>query len=1376
VILVITTTLRGQALFDPYANYNNLQGPVSFITSFQYDGEYMVTSQRWFADSLTNSSDIYYSCKIEVVSFPFTPCDNWITNQCGDDPNNLPTNPQRDLFLPQNLITWDGLQKSVSSNIVANFNAPYTLVSTSFLKYNLPWNTSDRPEVLPHSILKITYYTHCFDFQNKPIDSVSFVYDNTRGRMRYYPFLDINYLNSPDISVYDVLHAPRVLHDPIQHSYGQTSNASFTPNNQATLNYFPFGDNIGYVFCDINNLPLSPSEYFYNNGYEKLQIPPYALIEAPLLNENGKYLVGYTDDNNDGIYEITPGKTGIKHNYFIDQNIDLTTINSTEQTIYNPSEVTIINNTTLTFPEGYTFRNVNGRYPYQTEYNQFLSGTPTIFYDNPLDAVVSSQYTLTDDPNTLIDERLSYYYVSAGCTLSIEKCVTIWDAVIVLQDVSSVLVYDPNLTYGNFQIEANGGQVITTTYAPSFPQCKSACNLKSFYDYTGESISNINDWTVSNLNQVFPTSSGGVAKIGAPIYVTAGQTITIDAGIRLEFGQGGKIVVERGGKLIVNGTQVNPVVLTSACEEIWKGVEVYGDRTQRQFINSNSSQGYLELNYTIIENADEAITVAKPYQFGYEGGIVRAYNSTFRNNGRDVQFQAYRNFILSSGYTIDNMSLFNNCIFETTNLPVEHGFLVGENGVQYANVAHVTLNEVRGVSFTGCQFRTVNSSAYHPHARGTGIFSIDGTAKFSTSSPNTFSNLSDAIWLTSSGFPAGVTLIDGQQFTGNIHSILLEGLPQARIINNTIDVPESETDPLLYTIPLIKGYNKPVGIYLLSCFGYDIWDNSINVGDNSSLHQAQVTCDDCSYDMVINNTVQTDPNNSNQYGTGVIYRNNLHHASMGIQFEANNGDPLVPNTGATFKCNNTNDLLYNDITLTGRSATTFPNYPAVFSSLRDQGDCVSPSSQAGNSFSVNCNSSLNKHNIYIGTNSSLFTYSDIPTLVPNQLCNNTLISSCPPGNLTNPCNEILGNLTDEILFYIEYGKDEENNISTLRQLLSTETDGGNTSALLALIQSGAASAIRAELNRCSPWLSDTVLITLLQYRDLLTDTGLVSVYLNNSGLSNQVLLAFLSASPSFNSSQIQQIMQAQSTFSERRNTEFQLNNALNRWQHNLHRIVFSASETNNYTAAIQYLDSVNTIESIRELVRLHLYAGYFNSADSALNRLILLQNSAPGWDENIADFAIQYRSSGNSWMQLNSADITTLHNAYQMPYELVVPVRVLMNHRLNTKYGIEPYGQPESGLRHMNSNSNKNSDRLDNQLRVLPNPANDQVTIYLPQQSIGKSNIQIFTATGQRLESYSTTMSKEITIDIRNFQQGIYMIMYNTESGVQLSEKLIITR
>ncbi|MCU0436093.1 MAG: hypothetical protein MUC87_21735 [Bacteroidia bacterium] len=1271
-----------QAMFDPYANYENSTGPVNFTTTFTYDGEYMLTPNRWFSTSLANSAIIFYSCKMEVVSFPFLPCSNWITTQCGDDPNNLPPNPVRNLFLPQNLATWDGMRKVVQSDITASFSAPYTLVSASFLKYNLPWTTSSRPDVLPHSVIKVTLYTHCFGTQNAPVDSVSFVYDNTRGRMRYYPYYDQNYQPIPTILSYDVMFAPRLLFDTSLHTYNQQSNSSFTPLNQSTLNYFPFGDQYGYIFCNSQNLPLNPGEVFFDgSGYNgKLQIPPFALIEAPLLNDEGTRLSGYWDNNNDGLYDIISGFSGIKNNYFVDRPIDLTTINPSERIIYNPSEVSIINNTTLVFPEGYTFRNVNGRYPYESEYIQSINNPVTMLYDDPREAVVSSQLTLTDDPSTPIDERLSYYYITSGCTLQIERCVSVWDAVFVLEDQSSVLIYDPATTYGNFQIEQNGGQVITTTYPSSATACKSACNIKSFYDYTGESISNLSNWTVNNLSQVFPGSSGGIARIGAPIHIPFGQILTIDAGVRLEFGQSGKIVVERGGQLIVNGTQSNPVVFTSACEDMWKGIEVHGNRNQRQYIGSNSQQGYIDLKFAIIENADEAITVAKPYQFGYEGGIVKAANTVFRNNGRDVQFQAYRNF-MPSGSTIDNLSAFTECVFETTALPVEHGFLVAAGGIQYANVAHITLNEVRGVAFVGCQFRTVNVSDYHPNARGTGIYSFDGTAKFSTTLPNTFSNLSDAIWLASSGFPAGVTKIDNQQFTGNIHSILLEGLPQARIVNNEIDVPESEADPLLYTIPLFKGYNKPVGIYLLGCYGYDIWDNAINVNDNSTLHSAQINCDDCSYDIVINNTVQTDPNNLNEFGTGTVYRNTLRHASMGIQFEANNGDPITTGTGVDMKCNSMDDFYFNDLTVMGRSGTSFPPYPAVFSYLRDQGDCISPSSQAGNSFSVNCNASSNRHQIYIGTNSIIFTYSDIPTLVPNQSCNNAIINGCPPGNLPNSCNEILGNLTDEIFFYIEYGKDEENNSSTLRQILSSETDGGSTASLLNLIQTGTVTAIRAELNRVSPWLSDTVMISLLNYRDVLSDTGLITFYINNSGLSPTVLQAILTASPAFSSTLIQQLMQAQYKLSERRETEAQLNNSLNRWQQNLHRIVYSAAETGNYSPAIAYLDSINTTVSVRELLRLNLYAGNYLLADSALNRLILLQNSSAGWLEEIAGLAIQQRDSGDSWMQLNSQQVAMLNNFYITPYEKVVPIRTLFRHRIGMKYGIEPYGQPSSGLR-----------------------------------------------------------------------------------------------
>jgi hypothetical protein len=721
------------------------------------------------------------------------------------------------------------------------------------------------------------------------------------------------------------------------------------------------------------------------------------------------------------------------------------------------------------------------------------------------------------------------------------------------------------------------------------------------------------------------------------------------------------------------------------------------------------------------------------------------------------------------------MSLFNNCIFETTNLPVEHGFLVGENGVQYANVAHVTLNEVRGVSFTGCQFRTVNSSAYHPHARGTGIFSIDGTAKFSTSSPNTFSNLSDAIWLTSSGFPAGVTTIDNQQFTGNIHSILLEGLPQARIVNNEIDVPESEADPLLYTIPLFKGYNKPVGIYLLGCYGYDIWDNAINVNDNSTLHNAQVNCDDCSYDIVINNTVQTDPNNLSEFGTGTVYRNTMRHASMGIQFEANNGDPITTGTGVDMKCNSMDDFYFNDLTVMGRSATVFPAYPAVYSYLRDQGGCISPSTQAGNSFSGNCNTSLNKYNIYNGINSINFIYSDIFLSSPSSNCINNNIVYCQNSITPNLCSDVLTPINDPILFYVSYGRDLENNTSTLRQILSSETDGGNTSALFNLIQTGTATAIRTELNRVSPWLSDTVMISLLNYRDILSDTGLITVYINNSGLSPAVLQAVLTASPAFNSSLIQQLILAQNKLSERRETEAQLNNSLNRLQQNIHRLVYSAVETTNYSPAIAYLDSINTTISVRELLRLHLYAGQFTLANSALNRLISLQNSSAGWFEEIAGLAIQQRDSGDSWMQLNSPQVAMLNNFYITPYEKVVPVRTLFRHRIGMQYGIEPYGQPSSGLRTAHTSNVISSKTEYGKLLLQPNPANDQLTIYLPQ-SENNSHVEIISATGEKVAVYTTSALAQLTVNTNEFPQGLYMVVYYTASGKRNSERLIIAR
>jgi hypothetical protein len=154
-----------------------------------------------------------------------------------------------------------------------------------------------------------------------------------------------------------------------------------------------------------------------------------------------------------------------------------------------------------------------------------------------------------------------------------------------------------------------------------------------------------------------------------------------------KYGQynNGRIVVHRGAKLIARNSRLSNPVNANCENERWAGIRVHGniDREQPDMFNAN---GDLEVNTpiaiddagvvmlldnTIIQNAGNAVAATVPglpYQDQVDrwGGLVIADRAVFRNNFRAAEFLRYpRRF---SGHTFKNKSVFNECLFITTDL------------------------------------------------------------------------------------------------------------------------------------------------------------------------------------------------------------------------------------------------------------------------------------------------------------------------------------------------------------------------------------------------------------------------------------------------------------------------------------------------------------------------------------------------------------------------------------------------------------------------------------------------------------------------------------------------------------------------------------
>ena len=270
---------------------------------------------------------------------------------------------------------------------------------------------------------------------------------------------------------------------------------------------------------------------------------------------------------------------------------------------------------------------------------------------------------------------------------------------------------------------------------------------------------------------------------GGSIIVDSLATLTINSTIN--FAPSARIIVRPGGKIIVDGG-----TLTSACTgEMWQGIEVVGDRTQHQ--NAAHQGTVIFRNGATIENAHCAIkTGLDGNEWLTSGGIVQCTGSTFKNNRRAVEFISYAD-TLASGNIGDNKSWFKDCTFtlDSTNL-----FL--SQGMQFLN--HVTLWDVKGVSFEGCTFE--NSTAGNTTDRKHGIYALGAGFKVNTlcntldgcnchgaADTNIFTGFSTAVEVGNDGCPYSVT-IDEAKFENNGTGVSIQACDYATVTRCTFDL------------------------------------------------------------------------------------------------------------------------------------------------------------------------------------------------------------------------------------------------------------------------------------------------------------------------------------------------------------------------------------------------------------------------------------------------------------------------------------------------------------------------------------------------------------------------------------------------------------
>lgn len=1311
-------------------------------------------------DLFTGPNGWATSYKIEPVGFPFVA--DCSQGDCGNANSTTRNLNLPDPYIPSAWMARELFSKGFQDDISMSDYA--RLASTDFTLSTPPVGR----DLFPHTALKHTYYLHCGSLITDPvIDSFSFVIDHTRGMTSKYPYTANN--DESDQSTHDIAIHTWVIYptQPFLDSPPQTS------NSMGTINFFPYPD--AHYFpgiCSALDVIPGPNDATAQAADADLfaRPSPYSLRGFMLARPGETPFSGYAPTTNDPM-------DGVSHTYYLDYNLDLTTINPSERIIYNPSGVFITTPTTapIVFPTGYTFQTVGATYPTATEVNDW---NPNLMVPDNRDVYVhGDELHLTDNPDTEIDDAHSFYTVTENSMMVIERCVTIWDAEIIVEN-NATLEYWPDELYGNVVITDLPGSILIPHTGYSTVACPYVCTEADLYNDDQYHVNTNTSFTTSNIATYFPGSSpwsavtGNTVRFSQALVVHSGYTLTVGAGVNLEFGPNAGIIVEKGARLIVNGSSSSGCKLGPACQMEWQGVQVLGDRTLGQGSASTTPQGYLELNYCTLEHARDGITVGDYYTYGTEGGVIRAYNSQFLNNVRDVQFLSYRNFG-TANYTLNNISIFSNCDFKTTEYFYDPSLYLDNGVTPTSGIAHVTMYDVKNVQFNDCEFANTNPGNYKPHLRGTAIYGLEAGLRLYANYPCTFEGLSNGVHMQSSGFAAGTVHIAGGTFENNIHSIVLEGTFFSLIYSNDFDVPESPQHGYASS-EMNRGYDKPVGVYMIGSTDFRIEDNNFNVGDNSTQISPQNDCSDCSYNIVVHESAVTNPFTSQNYGSGTVYHNVINHASMGVQVQGHNGygGPSGSTYGLQVMCNDFEEMVNYDFILNGDNN--------VYSELANQGNCLAglPELLAGNEYLSSC-TSIPDNQIYaepIFTNGP-FDYNE--ALISNYpQCYNINVQTCAIVPEANPCSSRI-----TLRPYIQHKTTHYNNLRSAQESaandLSENIDGGDTEQMIDDIKSQSGDELYTILEAASPWLSDEAMLLLVttSYRENLSEEQLVDILCLNGRLSPVVYDAVLNADPAFESESMTEIENAQEDMGVRELKEREW--AAYAFEEDLaaNEIAAYAFQTDSLGTGITALQDAYRVPELQNLFLLQLAAREFDDADITLGIIVTALGEESAWTL-LAAISLAQQEDDRCWLSATSGEIEIADSIYSIDHERAICARVISTYYSGELVARSPIPLPTGGGSRFAGPTDADESGLAVQtMQVFPNPTSGMATVLIPAALVESGSVLEITNTlGQLIERIPVTSDSPIQLDLNQYAEGMLYLRLTHNDTRLASEKLLIIK
>ncbi|MDD2633818.1 MAG: T9SS type A sorting domain-containing protein, partial [Bacteroidales bacterium] len=814
-----------------------------------------------------------------------------------------------------------------------------------------------------------------------------------------------------------------------------------------------------------------------------------------------------------------------------------------------------------------------------------------------------------------------------------------------------------------------------------------------------------------------------------------------------------------GAKLTLNAS-----TLTTVGTDTWKGIEVWGDEDKAQLpdIYGNYYQGFLEMkNLSLIENSLDGIELWKPADYTKTGGIIKAYNSTFRNNAKPIHALLYPKF-----YSAE----FIKCTFEITD---------GYHGAA-TFYKHIDLNQVRGFRFTGCHF-SVDPAAPNVSPYNAGIMSFNSgftTTGYCTSQTipctayenSTFDGFYSAVYASGTNSPY-TFCVTNSTFTNNTCGVKVNAVNNFAVLwsdfyigYNTADDNECDGTGLSAA---------SYGINASASTGFAIEENYFTKAQGAPAGNY--------VGIRIYETKNIDQ----------IYMNQFENLSYGNYTEGKNWKGYQSYDGLAFYCNentgNFADFYVAGGGLHGSGVQSF------------QGSATHP---AGNTFSQ---SGATWHFYNGGDHPIIYYYDNSKNANPAEKPDQALLYNVFPFGINVPtvCLSHYGGIggttdggslvltPDELLEAEQLFSTSLNDFNNIQALYNQLKDGGNTEALKTEVETTFPSEMwemRDELLAKSPHLTFEVLKATVDKTDVFPNAVLMEILsANPDELRNKELLTYLTEKenplPEY---MIDILRQVAGGITYRTVLEQQmsaLNQSKTRAANDIVRSLLNDSIT-DMAALRTWLTNIGGQRANEQIIATYLQEGNQQEALALATMLPDLHNyDAPAMSEhtmymNLLNLQVQMNQQGKPLTNLDSTEVNSL---VAIAENGKGTAGAMARGLLESNYGYHfcdcITAESNNGFK---SGSVYNAKTLQQiiggSIEVNPNPATDWTNFnYTLPVMDSKGEIVISDVTGTVVQKFTVSAMQGNQIwDTRNIKPGVYYYMF-TVDGFSQNGKIVVT-